>query len=160
MASIYLQILLLTVAASFHSLLTGSLRLPSSNTLSYDETWSTAVRKGTLLYRQLQSGCFPDIERPITLGQLIKQGWYFTEPGTWPPSLGYSTFFSEFEERTFGWTDGLHYYEQPIRSGNRGTSFLSRLNMNPDMVSRFLGFFCCNVLNCGSNCRHYFAISA
>ena len=160
MASIYLQILLLTVAASFHSLLTGSLRLPSSNTLSYDETWSTAVRKGTLLYRQLQSGCFPDIERPITLGQLIKQGWYFTEPGTWPPTLGYSTFFSEFEERTFGWTDGLHYYEQPIRSGNRGTSFLSRLNMNPDMVSRFLGFFCCNVLNCGSNCRHYFAISA
>ena len=144
MALTYFRLTQLSLVVSFLSMLADSLRLPSVRTSSHEDTWSTAVRKGTVLYKQLQSGCFPDIEHPVTLGQLIKQGWHFPEPGTWPPTLGYSNFFSEFEERTFGWTGGVDYYEQPIQSGNKGMWLLSQSSTNPDTVLRSSDVCCCS----------------
>ncbi len=42
---------------------------PSASSIG-DENWTTAVRKGSILYEQLQSGCFPEDVNPVTLADL------------------------------------------------------------------------------------------
>ncbi|KAL8818874.1 MAG: hypothetical protein Q9191_007845 [Dirinaria sp. TL-2023a] len=40
-----------------------------------DEIWKNSVRKGTFLYDQMQSGCFPDKQNPPTFSELRAQNW-------------------------------------------------------------------------------------
>ena len=48
-------------------------------------TWQSAVRKGTLLYQKLQSGCYPDKPNPVDLATLYALGWSLDEDDEWPP---------------------------------------------------------------------------
>ena len=80
---------------------TASLSLPSNTSSTNDEDWATAVRKGTALYQQLQSGRFPDRENPVTVADLLAGRWELTN---WPPEAQPVTVFSPALARFLGWT--------------------------------------------------------
>lgn len=79
-----------------------------------------AINKGTYLYRQLQSGCFPDIDNAVTFQDLIAHGWTMDGTGgsVWPPVKDHWEGFSQFVIRTMGWTDNSDYYVEGMRHGN------------------------------------------
>lgn len=64
---ISVALLLISITPGFAS----SLPLNSS----MDELWKNSVRKGTFLYDQMQSGCFPDKQNPPTFSELRAQNW-------------------------------------------------------------------------------------
>ena len=88
-----------------------------------DHDWSIAVRKGHLLYQNMQSGCFPDKKNPITLAQLEAQGWTFSEgtksePSFWPPNLSSWEGFSKSVVMKMGWSLSKDYMIGGIGHGN------------------------------------------
>ena len=96
----------------------ASLSLPSNPSSTHDENWATAVRKGTVLYEQLQSGRFPDRETPVTVADLLAGRWELTG---WPPQAEPVSVFSPGLARLLGWTMGLNqedYYT--IDAGRAG----------------------------------------
>ena len=80
---------------------TASLSLPSNTSSTNDENWATAVRKGTVLYQQLQSGRFPDRKNLVTVADLLAGRWELTN---WPPEAEPVNVFSPALARLFGWT--------------------------------------------------------
>lgn len=84
---------------------------PSSSSIG-DENWITAVRKGTILYERLQSGCFPESANPITVADLLAGEWDFLP--RWPPPRESLDGFTDFVADTFGWTDGKDYYYEEV----------------------------------------------
>lgn len=84
---------------------------PSASSIG-DENWTTAVRKGSILYEQLQSGCFPEDVNPVTLADLQAGEWDFLPP--WPPTGSFLDGFTPFVARTFGWTRGKDYYYEEV----------------------------------------------
>ena len=93
---------------------------PSNASSANSNIWSIAVQKGTLLYQQLLSGCFPDKEHPISFEDLLAQGWLFGDAHdhSWPPALEKPWGFSPYVRRIMGWSGGEEYYIQSIRKGN------------------------------------------
>ena len=98
---------------------------PSAN-LSDDDVWFTAISKGTILYRQLQSGCHPDKQNPITRVQLVAKGWTIGEDdiSEWPPMFDYQYAFRNFVMETMRWTNSKHYWTTGLWTGD-GKRFLS-----------------------------------
>ena len=92
----------------------------SPSTKASDQEWATAINKGRFLYHQLQRGCFPDLNSPITLVDLVAHGWTMDGTGgaVWPPVKDRWDGFSQFVIRTMGWTDTSDYYIKGIRHGN------------------------------------------
>ena len=78
------------------------------------EIWKNAVRRGSLLYDQMQSGCFPDKQNPITLSELRAQSWEGAdttglEP-QWPPRPELPRLSGSVAKIMTDWTKGDDYY--------------------------------------------------
>ena len=118
MASKFLALLFLFIAL-------GYTRAHPSANLSYDDIWFTAISKGTILYRQLQSGCYPDKQNPITRVQLVAKGWSIGEDdiSEWPPRFDYQYAFRNFVMETMRWTRNKHYWTTGLWTGD-GNRFL------------------------------------
>lgn len=80
-----------------------------------DATWITAVRKGTHLYQQMQSGCYPEKSNPASIADLLAGGWEFIPP--WPPTKGVLTIFPPFVASYFGWTHGKDFFYEEVYHG-------------------------------------------
>ena len=119
-------------------LLTSIIPIFASSPLnaSLDEMWKNAVRKGSLLYDQMQSGCFPDKEDPITFSELRAQGWEIgdgTSPRPlWPPRPELPFISSSIARTMTEWTQGEDY--DRVRIWHRiGMSF-QPLEMSPSII--------------------------
>ncbi|KAL8906148.1 MAG: hypothetical protein Q9171_006391 [Xanthocarpia ochracea] len=100
------------------SLFAPSISTPTDTPISNNNpNWTIAVQKGTVLYAQLQSRCFPDRIKPMTVESLQADKWDFTVP--WPPPAESLTIFPIFVARMFGWTisDKDYYVEDVGREG-------------------------------------------
>ena len=85
---------------------TASRTVLSNSSIIRDESWDTAVRKGTVLFQQLQSGCFPERKNPITLSDLMRDQWQLRG---WPPRAKGDSIFSSFIAQRFGFSQGKDY---------------------------------------------------
>lgn len=86
--------------------LTVTLYVPSLYANS-DANWALAVRKGTKLFAQMQSGCYPDDPKPLTRESLEAIGFSIGEdPATqWPPIFHKESFFETSQVKRFKWTE-------------------------------------------------------
>ena len=90
--------------------------LPTNST--WEEVWRDAVRKGGILYDQMQSGCFPDKQNPIKFSELLAQGWTVNDKSgpeiQFPPDLT-SPFLAGSVKRVLPWTQGDDYYGTSLK---------------------------------------------
>lgn len=98
----------------------GYTRIHPSTNLSDDDVWSTAISKGTILHRQLQSGCYPERQNSITRAQLVARGWTIGEDdiSEWPPTFDYQYAFRDFVMDAMRWTKNKHYWTTGLWTGN------------------------------------------
>ncbi|KAL8851601.1 MAG: hypothetical protein Q9198_011063, partial [Flavoplaca austrocitrina] len=74
--------------------------------------WERALAKGTVLYQQLESGCYPDTVNPIDLEGLKAIGFHIgsDEKSYWPPKFQEKSAFSPGESHRFKWTTAQQAY--------------------------------------------------
>lgn len=77
-----------------------------------NEDWKIAILKGTSLYQQLHSGCFPNVKEPVTVAKLVARGWALDGTGgsRWLPVIDYSDGFSQIVIIIKRWTDNSDFY--------------------------------------------------
>ncbi|KAL8915043.1 MAG: hypothetical protein Q9171_000483 [Xanthocarpia ochracea] len=70
--------------------------------------WDAAIRKGTLLFQQLQSGCYPDTQNPIDRKGLEAIGFTIRaedQTNDWPPTFVKRSAMETKEVKMFKWTE-------------------------------------------------------
>ena len=70
--------------------------------------WDAAIRKGTLLFQQLQSGCYPDTQNPIDREGLEAIGFTIhaeDQTNDWPPTFVKRSAMETKEVKMFKWTE-------------------------------------------------------
>lgn len=109
----------------FHNLIYSSRHLhhpylanyPPKNA-SMEEIWRDAVRRGSILYDQMQSGCFPDKRNPITFSELVAQNWTVNDaagPEIQFPPRPQPPHFSPSVAKMMPWTKGNDYYGTSLK---------------------------------------------
>lgn len=83
-----------------------------------EEIWRDAVRKGSILYDQMNSGCFPDKQNPITYPELLAQGWTVNDAAgpeiQFPPPPGPPTFGGNISG-IMPFTNESDYYDASLK---------------------------------------------
>ncbi|KAL8654311.1 MAG: hypothetical protein Q9226_003486 [Calogaya cf. arnoldii] len=84
---------------------TTTLDLPISQGAN-DAKWRLAVAKGTKLFDQLQSGCYPDTINPINFEGLEAIGFRIgtDQKSQWPPQFQETSVFAISQVNKFKWT--------------------------------------------------------
>ncbi|KAL8915424.1 MAG: hypothetical protein Q9172_006872 [Xanthocarpia lactea] len=70
--------------------------------------WDAAIRKGTILFQQLQSGCYPDTQNPIDREGLEAIGFTIRgedQTNDWPPTFVKRSAMETKEVKMFKWTE-------------------------------------------------------
>ena len=117
----------LLISLLFTSLSTiFAISLPPPSSVGSDLDWKTAVHRGTTLYQQLESGCYPDVVNPITRDQLLAIGFEFgdDEASTWPPIFNTQRVFDEAVVKAMKWTIGKDYWTSSCKRYCTPATFL------------------------------------
>ena len=92
-----------------------------------DANWAAAVNKGTKLFQQLQSGCYPDKTNPLDREALSAIGYRITgrddQGSAWPPIFGRDSSLPVSIVRMFKWTENEKAYWNAIIRRDCKTSF-------------------------------------
>lgn len=87
-----------------------SIAVPSTSRLTnHDASWDLAIREGSRLSQQLESGCYPDTN-PLNLGALLAIGFRFgdewhEEEHIWPPVFKVHSGFESEVVKFLKWTE-------------------------------------------------------
>ncbi|KAI4271512.1 MAG: hypothetical protein LQ337_005956 [Flavoplaca oasis] len=100
---LYLLISLITCTTALYAP-----RIQATN----EGAWERAVAKGTVLFQQLESGCYPDAVNPIDLEALRAIGFHIGNDAKshWPPVFQETSAFPPGEARRFSWTTAQQAY--------------------------------------------------
>lgn len=135
MASIMTSTLMIPVALLLTSII-PTFASSSPLNASLDEIWKNAVRRGSVLYDQMQSGCFPDKQNPVTFSELRAQGWELgdtTSPQPqWPPRPQLPFISGSVAKIMTDWTKGNDYYR--VRLWHKIGMFFYPLELTPSPV--------------------------
>ncbi|KAG7008310.1 hypothetical protein G7Y79_00006g019300 [Physcia stellaris] len=85
-----------------------SISVPSASRLTDDEaSWALAVRKGSMLYHELQGGCYPDKVHPLNIDELWAIGFHNggDKERRWPPTFTARSGFDPELVKFFKWTE-------------------------------------------------------
>ncbi|KAL8972227.1 MAG: hypothetical protein Q9197_002870 [Variospora fuerteventurae] len=84
-----------------------ALYVPSLPATGDKDLWAVAVAKGTSLFQQLESGCYPDTINPIDREGLRAIGFRIgtNEQSQWPPIFQKRSVFTTGQMRQFNWAE-------------------------------------------------------
>ncbi|KAL9598711.1 MAG: hypothetical protein Q9219_004324 [cf. Caloplaca sp. 3 TL-2023] len=110
---------LIAFLAIIHTFATALPKNASSSGQEKPQFWTDAVRRGSILYDQMRTGCFPDKQEPITYDELLAQGWTVNDasgPAIQFPPIPRPPDYSESVKKIMPWTKGDDYYVPPTTS--------------------------------------------
>lgn len=85
-----------------------SISVPSASRLTDgDASWDLAIRKGSMLFHELQSGCYPDKVNPLNLKALLAVGFHIGDEKErrWPPTFKARSGFEAEVVKFLKWTE-------------------------------------------------------
>ena len=93
--------------------------MPSASRLTDgDASWALAIRKGSMLFHELESGCYPDKVHPINLGDLLAIGFHIGDDNQrrWPPTFKAKSGFDSDVVKFLKWTERIGaFYTAEVR---------------------------------------------